>query len=61
MKKEVVFWLIMIAVILELMLSKRAGTIIPLIILVPVSLYLIVDIIENGIKWEKVKNHDLER
>nr|WP_294468907.1 hypothetical protein [uncultured Sellimonas sp.] len=61
MKKEVVFWLIMIAVILELMLSERAGTIIPLIILVPVSLYLIVDIIENGIKWEKVKNHDLER
>lgn len=53
MKKEVVLWLIVIAVILELMLSEPAGTIIPLIILVPVFIYLIVDIIKNGIRWKK--------
>lgn len=53
MKKEVVLWLIVIAVILELMLSEPAGTVIPLIILVPVFIYLIVDIIKNGIRWKK--------
>lgn len=53
MKKEVVLWLIMIAVILKLMLPEPGGTIIPLMILVPVFIYLIVDIIKNGIRWEK--------
>ncbi len=53
MKKEVVLWLIVIAVILELMLPEPVGTIIPLIILVPVFIYLIVDIIKNGIRWKK--------
>lgn len=40
--------MIAIATILALVLSKPAGTIIPFIILIPVVIYLIVDIIKNG-------------
>lgn len=53
MKKELILLLIAIAVILALVLLKPIGTVIPLIILVLVVAYLIVDIIKNGNNWEK--------
>lgn len=55
MKKDTILILILIAVaaILALVLPKPAGMIIPLIILIPVVIYLIVDIIKNGNKEKK--------
>ena len=52
MKKFIVLWLIAVAVILELILPKPLGTVIPLIILVPVVIYIVIDIIKNGIQWK---------
>ena len=48
MKKGTILILIAVAVMLALVLPKPAGTVIPLIILIPVVVYLIVDIIKNG-------------
>ena len=48
MKKDTILILIAVAAILALVLSKPAGMIIPLMILIPVVIYLIVDIIKNG-------------
>lgn len=48
MKKDTILILIAVAVMLALVLPKPAGTVIPLIILIPVVVYLIVDIIKNG-------------
>lgn len=53
MKKDAVLILIAVAAILALVLPKPAGMIIPLIILIPVVIYLIVDIIKNGNKEKK--------
>ena len=53
MKKNTILILIAIAAILALVLPKPAGMIIPLIILIPVVIYLIVDIIKNGNKEKK--------
>lgn len=55
MKKDAVLILIAVAAILALVLPKPAGMIIPLIILIPVVIYLIVDIIKNGNKEKKWK------
>lgn len=52
MKKFIVLWLIAVAVILELILPKPLGMVIPLIILVPVVIYIVIDIIKNGIQWK---------
>ena len=52
MKKDTILILIAVAAILALV-SKPAGMIIPLIILIPVVIYLIVDIIKNGNKEKK--------
>lgn len=41
--------------ILALVLPKPAGMIIPLIILMPVLIYLVIDIIKNGNKEKKWK------
>lgn len=48
MKKDTILILIAVAAILTLVLPKPAGMIIPLMILIPVVIYLIVDIIKNG-------------
>lgn len=48
MKKDTILILIAVAVMLALVLPKPVGTVIPLIILIPVVVYLIVDIIKNG-------------
>ena len=48
MKKDTILILIAVAVMLALVLPKPAGTVIPHIILIPVVVYLIVDIIKNG-------------
>ena len=56
MKKDTILILIAVAAILALVLPKPAGMIIPLIILIPVVIYLIVDIIKNGNKEKKVKS-----
>ena len=48
MKKDITLILITVAAILALVLPKPVGTVIPLIILIPVVIYLIVDIIKNG-------------
>ena len=53
MKKDTILILIAVAAILALVLPKLAGTVIPLIILIPVVIYLIVDIIKNGNKEKK--------
>lgn len=53
MKKDTILILIAIAAILALILPKPAGTVIPLIILIPVVIYLITDIIKNGNKDKK--------
>ena len=53
MKKDTILILIAVAAILALVLPKPAGMIIPLIILIPVVIYLIVDIIKNGNKEKK--------
>ena len=50
MKKNTILILIAIAAILALVLPKPAGTVIPLIILIPAFIYLITDIIKNGYK-----------
>ena len=55
MKKDTILILIAVAAILALVLPKPAGVIIPLIILIPVVIYLIVDIIKNGNKEKKWK------
>ena len=55
MKKNTILILIAIAAILALVLPKPAGTVIPLIILIPAFIYLITDIIKNGYK-DKSKN-----
>ena len=55
MKKDTILILIAVAAILALVLPKPAGMIIPLIILIPVVIYLIVDIIKNGNKEKKWK------
>ena len=48
MKKDTILILIAVAVMLALVFPKPAGTVNPLIILIPVVVYLIVDIIKNG-------------
>ena len=53
MKKDTILILIAVVAILALVLPKPAGMIIPLIILIPVVIYLIVDIIKNGNKEKK--------
>lgn len=50
MKKDAIFILIAVAAILSLILSKPERTVIPLILLIPVVIFLIVDIIKNGNK-----------
>ena len=55
MKKNTILILIAIAAILALVLPKPAGMIIPLIILMPVLIYLVIDIIKNGNKEKKWK------
>ena len=52
-KKNTILILIAIAAILALVLPKPAGTVIPLIILIPAFIYLITDIIKNGYKDKK--------
>lgn len=53
MKKDTILILIAVAAILALVLPKPAGMIIPLIILISVVIYLIVDIIKKGNKEKK--------
>ena len=53
MKKDTILILIAVATILALVLPKPAGMFIHLIILIPVVIYLIVDIIKNGNKEKK--------
>lgn len=53
MKKDTILILIAVAAILALVLPKPTGMIISLIILIPVVIYLIVDIIKNGNKEKK--------
>lgn len=53
MKRDFVLLLISIAVIVALVLPKPMGTIIPLVILLSVVVYLIVDIIRNGNDWKR--------
>ena len=53
MKKNTILILIAIAAKLALVLPKPAGTVIPLIILIPAFIYLITDIIKNGYKDKK--------
>ena len=48
MNKDTILIMIAAAVILTLALPKPVGTVLSLIILVPVVIYLIVDIIKNG-------------
>lgn len=55
MKKDTILILIAVAAILALVLPKPAGMIIPLMILIPVVIYLIVDIIKNGNNDKKWK------
>ena len=53
MKKDIILILIAVAAILALSLPKPARTVLPLIILVPVVIYLIVDIIKNENREKK--------
>ncbi len=53
MNKDTILILIAVATILALILPKPIGTVLPLIILVPVVIYLIVDIIKNGNREKK--------
>ncbi len=53
MKKDTILILIAVAVIFASVLPKPIGTVLLLIILVPVVIYLIVDIIKNGNREEK--------
>ncbi len=55
MNKDTILIMIAAAVILTLALPKPVGTVLSLIILVPVVIYLIVDIVKNGNR-EKSKN-----
>lgn len=48
MKRDTTLILIAVAAILALVLPKPAGTVLPLIILVPVVVYLLADLIRNG-------------
>lgn len=52
MKKTVVFILLVIASMLAFILPKPIKTVIPLFLLVPLVIYLIVDIVKNGNKWK---------
>ena len=53
MKKDIIFILIAVATMLQLVLPEPIGTVIPLIILIPVVIYLIIDIIKNGNREKK--------
>ena len=53
MKKDTILILIAVAVIFASVLPKPIGTVLTLIILVPVVIYLIADIIKNGNREEK--------
>lgn len=53
MKKDTILILIAVAVIFASVLPKPIGTVLTLIILVPVVIYLIVDTIKNGNREEK--------
>lgn len=52
MKRENIISLILIAVIIGFVLPKPISTIVSLIILVPTVIYIIIDIVKNGNKWE---------
>ena len=53
MNKDTILIMIEAAVILTLALPKPVGTVLSLIILVPVVIYLIVDIVKNGNREKK--------
>lgn len=53
MNKDTILIMIAAAVILTLALPKPVGTVLSLIILVPVVIYLIVDIVKNGNREKK--------
>ncbi|MDO4274841.1 MAG: hypothetical protein Q4D16_14325 [Eubacteriales bacterium] len=53
MKKDVIFLLIAVVVLLSFILPKPAGTIVALVTLIPAAIYLIIDIFRNGNKWRK--------
>lgn len=53
MKKDAILILIAVAAILALVLPKPAGTVLPLIILIPVVIFLVVDIIKHGNNGQK--------
>lgn len=53
MKRTVVLILLAIASMLALILPKPINAVIPLFLLVPLVIYLIVDIVKNGNKWKK--------
>lgn len=51
MKKNGILLLIAVAVIIGLIFPKPISTILELIILIPISIYLIIDIVKNGNKF----------
>ncbi len=51
MKKNVVFTLLVISSIMALILPKPINAVIPLLILIPLIIYLIVNIVKYGKKW----------
>lgn len=53
MKKDVVFLLIAVVVLVSFALPKPADTIVALVALIPTAIYLIIDIVKNGNKWKK--------
>lgn len=53
MKKENIILLIAIAVILGFILPKPINTVVSLMILVPTTIYLIVDTVKSGNKWKR--------
>lgn len=53
MKKEIILLLISVAVILECVLPKPINTVVSLVILVPSTIWLIIDIIKNGNRWKR--------
>lgn len=53
MKKDAILILISVAAVLASVLPKSVGTVLLLIILVPVVIHLIVDIIKNGNREKK--------
>ena len=53
MKKEIILLLIEVTLILEWVLQKPINTVVSLVILVPSTIWLIIDIIKNGNRWKR--------